>query len=89
MDWEENPMQTLIDGAAISVEELKFPTITLCDPDSHIMLRRNRWMFLEWLFNAAKVKKTNNFMNKVNPGTLKLTMLIAYYCDMLLISSSI
>ena len=50
-DWEDTPLQTTIDQVSLPIEKLSVPAITVCNPDALKMPRRNRWMFVEKLFN--------------------------------------
>ena len=68
--WENDPVQTTIDKVSVSVQELPFPAITVCDPESMQMPRRNRWMFLEELLNAFELNDSESLMSKVYPGKL-------------------
>ena len=59
-DWRETPLQTTIDKVSMPIEELNAPAITVCHPDDLQMPRRNRWMFLERLFNWVDTKEGKN-----------------------------
>ena len=54
--WEEHPVETTIDEVGLPIQELPFPAVTVCDPVSLTMPRRNRWMFLETLLNSLSLK---------------------------------
>ena len=53
--WETHPVETTIDQVGVPVQELPFPTITICDTKSLQMPRRNQWMFIETLLNSLEV----------------------------------
>ena len=55
-NWESTPLQTTIETVSLPIEELDFPAITVCNPDSLKMPRRNRWMFLEKLLKWVETK---------------------------------
>ena len=50
-DWEDTPLQTTIDQVSLPIEKLNVPAITICNPDALKMPQRNRWMYVEKLFN--------------------------------------
>ena len=70
--WEKHPVQITVDEVSVPVQELPFPAITVCDTESLQMPRRNRWMFLEKLLNAAQLKDPENLLNMRNPGNESL-----------------
>ena len=66
--WEERPVETTIDEVGLSIQELPFPAITVCDTHSLTMPRRNRWMFLETLLNSLSLKNPKEQTNEMFPG---------------------
>ena len=68
--WKTHPVQTTISELSVPVQELPFPAITVCDTESLQMPRRNRWMFLEKLLNAAQLKEPEMLMKTIYPGRI-------------------
>ena len=66
--WESHPVETTIGEVDLPVQELPFPSITLCDTASLEMPRRNRWMFLEQLLNSLELTDPKTEMKKMYPG---------------------
>ena len=66
--WEERPVETTIDEVGLSIQELPFPAITVCDTESLTMPRRNRWMFVETLLNSLSLKDPKEQTNEMFPG---------------------
>ena len=56
-NWEDTPLQTTIETVSLPIEQLDFPAITVCNPDSLKIPRRNRWMFLEKLLKWVEPKE--------------------------------
>ena len=69
-NWENTPVQTTIDTVSLPIEQLDFPSITVCNPDSLKMKRRNRWMFLEKLFKWVDTKEPEAPKGKMTVLTL-------------------
>ena len=59
-EWEATPVHITVDEVSVPVDQIPYPAITVCDTESLQMPRRNRWMFLERLLNAAQLKDTND-----------------------------
>ena len=66
--WETHPVETTIDQVGVPVQELPFPTITVCDTKSLQMPRRNQWMFIETLLNSLEVVNPQLLIDGMNPG---------------------
>ena len=58
-DWDETPLETTIEQVSLPVEKLNYPAVTVCHPAELQMPRRNRWMYLERLFNWIDVDQGN------------------------------
>ena len=41
MGWQENPVITTIESAAYSMDNLDFPTVTICPGDGNSTFKRN------------------------------------------------
>ena len=74
-NWENTPLQTTIETVSLPIEKLDFPAITVCNPDSLKMPRRNRWMFLEKLLKWAETKGPNEREGKFFLSNLDNTRL--------------
>ena len=57
LDWSRTPLQTTIEKVSLPIEGLNYPAITVCNPEELQMPRRNRWMYLEKLWNLIDVDK--------------------------------
>ena len=66
--WKTHPVETTIDQVGVPVQELPFPTITVCDTKSLQMPRRNQWMFIETLLNSLDVINPEQLIDGRTPG---------------------
>ena len=67
-DWERNPVITTIDEVGLSVSQLPFPAITVCDIASLKMPRQNRWKFVEKLLNSLVLIDPEKELTRLYPG---------------------
>lgn len=67
-NWESHPVETTIEAVGVPVQELPFPTITVCDTKSLTMPRKNRWMFIETLLNSLDLINPKELITKMNPS---------------------
>ena len=67
-DWDNNPVITTIDEVGLSVSELPFPAITVCDTASLKMPRQNRWKFVEKLLNSLELINPEEELVRLYPG---------------------
>ena len=49
MDWNENPTITSLDSIAAPINDIQFPTITVCNDKLHEV--QDNWSFLETILN--------------------------------------
>ena len=68
MEWEANPVITTIDEVGLSVSQLPFPAITVCDIDSLKMPRQNRWKLVEKLLNSLELIDPEKELTRLYPG---------------------
>ena len=69
-NWAEYPVETTIDEVGLSVSQLPFPAITVCDTESLKMPPKNRWMFLETLLNSLQLKDPKEQLRHMYPGNI-------------------
>ena len=69
-NWAEYPVETTIDEVGLSVSQLPFPAITVCDTESLKMPPKNRWMFLETLLNSLELINPNEQLKYMYPGMI-------------------
>ena len=50
--WDTHPVGTIKDEVGLPIQGLPFPAISVNDPMSLTMPRKNRWMFVETLLNS-------------------------------------
>ena len=62
--WDQTPVQTTIRTISMPIEELDFPTITVCNPEALQMTRRNRWMYVEQILNLANTDSPTTMKGK-------------------------
>ena len=65
--WDDHPVETTIDQIGLPVHQLPFPAITVCDPASLKMPRKNRWMFVETLLNSLELSDPEEELKKMYP----------------------
>ena len=70
LDWENNPVITTIDDVGLSVSQLPFPAITVCDTASMKMPRQNRWKLVEKLLNSLELKNPEIELTRHFPGSI-------------------
>ena len=68
LEWENNPVITTIDEVGLSVSQLPFPAITVCDTESLKMPRQNRWKFVEKLLNSLELINPEKELTRLYPG---------------------
>ena len=68
LDWDENPVITTIDDVGLSVSQLPFPAITVCDTASMKMPRQNRWKLVEKLLNSLELINPEIELTRLFPG---------------------
>ena len=68
LEWENNPVITTIDEVGLSVSQLPFPAITVCDIDSLKMPRQNRWKLVEKLLNSLELIDPEKELTRLYPG---------------------
>ena len=68
LDWDRNPVITTIDEVGLSVSQLPFPAITVCDTESLKMPRQNRWRFIEKLLNSLELINPEVELTRLYPG---------------------
>ena len=78
-DWNETPLQTTIKQVSLPIEELNYPSVTVCNPAELQMPRRNRWMYLEKLLNWIDVEKGNFSFIKHTDGVIFTEMTIEHF----------
>ena len=67
-NWDSHPVETTIDEVGLPVDQLPFPAITVCDPASLKMPRKNRWMLVEKLLNSLELINPTAMLKKMYPG---------------------
>ena len=66
--WDTHLVETTKDEVGLPVHELPFPAITISDPTSLTIPRKNRWMFLETLLNSLELINPEEELKYMYPG---------------------
>ena len=66
--WDTHPVETTKDEVGLPVHELPFPAITISDPTSLTIPRKNRWMFLETFLNSLELINPEEELKYMYPG---------------------
>ena len=53
-DWSSNPTITSLDSIATPIDEVQFPTLTVCDDNADLV--QDNWAFIKSLFNFLDYK---------------------------------
>ena len=67
-EWDSDPVITTIDDVGLSVSQLPFPAITICDTASLKMPRQNRWKLVEKLLNSLELINPEEELTRLYPG---------------------
>ena len=67
-EWDNDPVITTIDDVGLSVSQLPFPAITICDTASLKMPRQNRWKLVEKLLNSLELINPEEELTRLYPG---------------------
>ena len=69
--WDTHPVGTTKDEVGLPIEGLHFPAISVNDPRSLTMPRKNRWMFVETLLNSLELVDPEEELKYMYPGKKK------------------
>ena len=86
-DWNKNPVITSLDSIATPIEDVQFPTVTVCDDKPNEV--HDNWSFIESLFNFLNIQcqtpasqiKSGDYCNFTEPLRHDFNFLIESIVD--------